>query len=392
ALARSQDYAPNNVTNHAFLPRFAKLGAQFPSRDDFIVDWAFRIEATDAAPTGTATSQRVSGQCQYPGPSNQRLFDTKKGEIIAGAVKEVAEQICGQDILGENIALVCIVTDVFYYVVKAIDENETLCGDLVGRADLTAIYNGLEHVHNDLAGVDAGIKTDIDNATNTITTAISANSKTITNAITATKNTIEQSVIQSENAVTSEISTVENELIDKISNTENTLQNSIEQSGNTTTNTVSTSEGKISDKISTTKSLIIGSIQETETNLDAAIAGTEQNLSDLINNRSDSVDASLGNILQFIAEFRTQTLRLHIEANLADEGKPIASFQSPENYKGYLELVDKIVKETIDRMLSAGESVSNAEAQYISASDRFAQMQYEDAYKWYGLAYRSAVK
>jgi gas vesicle protein len=349
AITSSYDSARALGPSKSIKPLSLIPGSDFPGRDEFKEDWSFEVTDPGAAPTGDGTPQTRTGRCVSPGPTNKLLIETQRDEIISGAVKTVAERFCEQTVLGVNVSAACIITDVVYYAFKAINESQNLCGDLAGRADTVAIYDGLQHVHNDLQNLNSGFKADINNTVSAITNQITTTSNTITNQIATTKGNIESSITQTRNEITTAISATENNLKNEIS--------------------------------------------DTETHLSTTISVAEKGLTDLVTQRSDSIDSSLGETAQFIAEFRAENLRLHIEANLADEGKPIASFQAPSNYRGYLELVDRIVRETLDRMSAAGQSVSNAaESQYRRASEFFAVMNYEEAYKWYGMAYQSAVK
>ncbi len=98
--------------------------------------------------------------------------------------------------------------------------------------------------------------------------------------------------------------------------------------------------------------------------------------------------------LDSLEAFRDLVLRIRIEENLL-QGSPedvVASFQSPEEFAGFLDLVREIVTETIQMNLDAGQSVYDAPG-YLALADALLQEgAFEKAYGKYRLAYREAVK
>ncbi len=99
-----------------------------------------------------------------------------------------------------------------------------------------------------------------------------------------------------------------------------------------------------------------------------------------------------------IADFQVWkafSLRTRIEINLAGHGDhphPIAIFQLPAKFGGYLELARDIVEETINDMLTAGENVYQAQLFLTRGNQEFLASHYKKAYDWYSKSYDEATK
>lgn len=325
-------------------------GSPFPGREHFNIDWSFESDAATGEPGGDASEENVEGRCQTPGPSENDLLDAKRDEIIAYSVKVTAERFCQLTILGFNVNVACIITDVIYFVFKAMSESEQLCGDIVGRSELNAIYDGMEFVHGQLQTANSGIDSAIDALTNSTLNNIASTRDTITS---------------------------------NLSNTQESIENSIESATTSVIQTINASETNLDLRISLLESGVLD-----------ATAGVEQDLTILINARSDAIDQSLEDTADFIAEFHSENRRLQIEANLAEQGRPVAPFKPLASLQtaDFMEEVRTIVRETIDRMIAAGESVNSAESQYQTGVQHLSAMEYGEAYKWFGQAYQSAAR
>lgn len=89
------------------------------------------------------------------------------------------------------------------------------------------------------------------------------------------------------------------------------------------------------------------------------------------------------------------TLRLAIEEDLLHEvagNQQVSLFQMPESLGGHLELVETIVKDTIDMNEAAGENVSTARSNYGSGQTLYQAGDYKQAYYWFRRAYQAAVR
>ena len=88
-------------------------------------------------------------------------------------------------------------------------------------------------------------------------------------------------------------------------------------------------------------------------------------------------------------------MRTRIEINLAGHGDhphPIAIFQLPAQYGGYLELARDIVQETINEMIAAGENVHQAQQFWDRGNTEFSSGHYKKAYDLYSQSYNESTK
>jgi hypothetical protein len=330
------------------IPMLQPQSAGFPAQIPFDVSWTATINPPGGTPTEPhPPAVRPNGQCDSTQPRTPRQrYDLLLSAVSLEAVKDIASKLCGQDFVVGNASLACLVTDIAYLVAAGINDNVSLCEGLIDAATLNAGYSRLEHVHGDLESLSTNLKQQVDQTSILVNNALKSTQLTITNAI----------------------SSAESSLRTTISNTESSIKNAI----------------------STTESNLTNALKTTESKLKTDITNTTNRLTTLIDSRSDSIDNSLGDTAAALKEFRAENLRHLIEANLADAGLPIASFQLPEAHGGYLELVDTIVRETIDNKLASNQSIAQAERQYQRAKTSLNGAQFKDAYKWYSSAYKAA--
>lgn len=130
----------------------------FPSANYPDVEWDFVVDAVEGAPGGDTSSQAEDGICNGTGYTPDETFSAMNGALIAEAVKDTAEQFCNQDILGENVSSVCVVTDILYFAAKGIYDNFNLCNDFVTAAEVNGSYRRLGHIHDDLGSVKADLQ------------------------------------------------------------------------------------------------------------------------------------------------------------------------------------------------------------------------------------------
>jgi hypothetical protein len=100
-----------------------------------------------------AENTEKSGYCAYwpdAGISYTERNGVLNAALAAEGVKDAAEQICGMDIVGFNISPVCIVTDIAYIVAVAVEQNQELCNDSIGAAELTATFAGVEAINTNM--------------------------------------------------------------------------------------------------------------------------------------------------------------------------------------------------------------------------------------------------
>jgi hypothetical protein len=143
----------------------------------------------------------------------------------------------------------------------------------------------------------------------------------------------------------------------------------------------------------------INMMKELIAHVDSDIEGAENSASydreAHIHSDIELIDARLEDHRIVFEEWRTLSIRTRIEINLAGHGDhphPIAIFQLPEQFGGYLELAQEIVQNTIDNMVAAGQNVHKAVMYNSRGNDKFAAGDYKKAYHYYGKSYREATK
>jgi hypothetical protein len=342
----------------------------FPVPATVDVDWSrVTISPSEDKPTDEAESQAVNGTCDSTKPRTARQrYDLLQADLTLAAIADIASQICSQDFVVGNASLACLVTDIASLVASGINDSESLCESLIDAATLNANYQRLAHVHGNLDSVSTGLSQAIKNASTTITGSLTLSETNILGSVSSTEATLLNKIASIRDSVTSAIATTETSLLEEISAAVTNLDSAI----------------------ATTEMHLKTTIATTETNLKNDIEATKGSLATLIDNRSNAIDSSLEDTAAALAAFRDENLRHLIEMNLANASKPIASFQLPGKFGGYLELVDTIVRETIDGKLDSGQSIAQAEREYQNGRNAFDLNDYKDAYAWYRSSYKSA--
>jgi hypothetical protein len=113
---------------------------------------AYCLFADDDDPL-CANNLTAQGRCANPGylyPTRVKQLNTT---LLFESIKDVAEQACSQSIAGFSADLVCIITDLLYFVEKVIDENQELCNDALTAAEVSATWSGLKVVHSNVQSV-----------------------------------------------------------------------------------------------------------------------------------------------------------------------------------------------------------------------------------------------
>lgn len=323
----------------------------FPGRDHFDLDWSFETSTPEGEPSGSTDSTQENGTCRSPGPSNRTLIDTKRDEIISFSVKVVAERFCEQSVLGINLSVACIPTDIVYYAFHAISESQQMCSSLMGRTYVDAIFDGADYLHERIGGIDDDVKREIRNAASATISKINLSQNRIIN----------QRLVELRNSTTT----------------------SIEQSGDAVGTAITETEDRLGARIDALNSNVTT----------ASNQGTDELLT-LVDVRSDAVDSALADTGAFIDVFEQENRRLMIEANLAQQSRPVAAFKTIASFRQPERIpeVAEIVRQTIDRLTAAGESVNNAESLYFMASSLLAAGDYQGAYKLLGQSYQAAVR
>lgn len=157
--------------------------------------------------------------------------------------------------------------------------------------------------------------------------------------------------------------------------------------------------GHLHDDLDSAKSNLTSRLDTAETNLTAEVNFNEALLLDLdadlvahdqnLTARANTIDSTLDAQAQFLVEFRQENLRVRIERFLAAaNAAPLASFQLPEAFGGFLEEVRDVVAEAL-----ANEPPSGSAAGFFQKGEqRFSAGEYKRALDDYAKAYRAAAR
>lgn len=133
-------------------------------------DWNFSFEG--GSPDGDENDVdggegESYGSCHAPGSTYPARVAALNAAIVANAVNDIAGHFCDWVVVvigGGNVSPLCVVTQVIASVTTGIDENMSLCNEHIGAAEVSATWEGLntvhgnvQHVHDDLANVDADL-------------------------------------------------------------------------------------------------------------------------------------------------------------------------------------------------------------------------------------------
>ncbi len=341
--------SPNIPTKNLSLMSLMQTNAGvFPTPAPVNVSWAVEINPPGGSPGGDASDTIGSnGDCKSTEPLSPRArYDWLAGHIAAEAVKDIAGKFCEQGFVAGNTSLACLVTDIAYLIVAGIHENVQLCEGMIDGVTGDANYRRLAHISDDVNALSGGLSQKIKLAFETTSTSVD----------------------------TARIS-----LLSQIDTTESNLNTA-----------VSLAETNITIRLDSAETLLLESLEQTETSLVEGLDGLTEAVSSVVTSRSDAIDGSVAENLEALEQFREQNMRLHIEKNLGDTSGPIGLFQLPAEYGGFLELVDVIVREQIERKLDADVAIRQAQNQYNRARASFERMNFKDAYQWYRAAYKSA--
>ena len=159
---------------------------------------------------------------------------------------------------------------------------------------------------------------------------------------------------------------------------EEAIQNQIATSTTTITSAISNAQTAIVNNDNTNAATILNSI---------AAAKTE-----IINNDNTNRTLIINNDNKNAAALQDLLLRTQIEADLAeaDSATPVAWYLTPTGSGGHLDLVQKIVTETLANVLAAGGNIGTAQAFLDRANADKAAGNFKSAYDNYRKAYKAA--
>jgi hypothetical protein len=136
------------------------------------------------------------------------------------------------------------------------------------------------------------------------------------------------------------------------------------------------------------------------TSVDNRVNTSITSLDTHLTNVDTKVTTSVGRVQETtnalaLAQSSNQALnfRLTVEQELLQAGRGgIGTLELPASAGGYLEEVAKVVKDTLDKFVAAGQAISSARTSLGLAEDAFANRDYKTAFTNYRNAYRLAVQ
>jgi hypothetical protein len=162
----------------------------------------------------------VSALCSGSGPNRIPVGVILAADIvffIADSVRELAQDACKQDVLGENTSLACIAVDVVWIAAKAVDEGIHFCDDDLTGNVIDTSYDRLEDVHTDLFSVGTGVDTHLTTVNTDIDTRIASLDTHLTNVDTHIQNefaTLTSLVTTLIANLSAQLTAAENKLVD----------------------------------------------------------------------------------------------------------------------------------------------------------------------------------
>jgi hypothetical protein len=99
--------------------------------------------------------------------------------FVADTVKDVAQDACKEDILGENASLACIAVDILAVVADAVGEGVHFCDDDLTANVIDTSYVGIADVHSDLFSIGTSLDTHLTNANTDIDTNLATDTALI---------------------------------------------------------------------------------------------------------------------------------------------------------------------------------------------------------------------
>lgn len=192
ADARAQRVA---MSSQKLSPRFTDA-TTFPAVTEFCMSQGSNVSANQStsgfgATGGSGSATSASTQNPVPGADQQitsptgGTYDPASIRIptaavlaadvvrfVADTVKDLSQDACKQDILGENASLACLVVDALAVVADAVDEGIHFCDDDLTANVIDTSYVGLKDVHDDLYTIGTSVDTHVTNTNLEIDTRI----------------------------------------------------------------------------------------------------------------------------------------------------------------------------------------------------------------------------
>ncbi len=154
------------------------------------------------------------------------------------------------------------------------------------------------------------------------------------------------------------------------------------------------SQTSVDDLQTSTNALDVG-VADVQTAVDDVTADVATVTSELgiVEGKVDDLGTAVEERLTLTEAMFSLEMRLDIEENLLTGAvDPVASFQFPEAFAGFLEIVAGIVEDTIVMNLAAGQEIGTAESFLARGHALYDEGAFEKAYLDYRRAYREAVR
>ncbi len=317
----------------------------------------------------------------------QVVLDVAKG--VWDSLNRFCEQVVIAAGFGGNASVPCVAADLVLNIAIAVFHGVEFCENDIDSAEITGSYKRLAHIHDDLASMGSAFQNSGDsNRTAIVTndnsnkTEIVANDNSNREAIVSVDNSNKTAIIANDNSNKEAIIANDNSNKEAIIANDNSNKEAIIANDNNNRQQIITNDNNNRQQIITNdnnnKTAIIAN---DNSNKEAIIANDNNNRQQIITNDNNNRDLIISN-----------ALRLAIEHVLSgDHGSAVAFFQLPAP-AGHLDLVRSIVRQTIDNMKAAGQSLGNAEKFYQEAITLIAGGSFKEAFKRFQQAYEQATK
>ncbi len=167
-LVRLRDLAATIRAERADPPLFTEVASTgFPAADYPNISFDFVLQAAVGVPDENgASSGSGFGFCTAAMAPNPELrFTLLNAGLLGEALRDTARRLCDQTVIiageGANLAPVCIISDIAYILIRAIQDNQFLCAGVMLGAETTATYGRLGHVHDDLVAAETLLAADV---------------------------------------------------------------------------------------------------------------------------------------------------------------------------------------------------------------------------------------
>lgn len=167
-LGRLRDLAASITAEHAQPRLFSQvMSTGFPAANYPDIGFDFVLKAAVGVPDENGdTSGSGLGVCtDAMAPNPELRFFLLNAGLLGEALRDTARRLCDQTVIiageGANLAPVCIISDIAYILIRAIQDNQFLCAGVMLGAESTATYQRLDHVHNDLVAAEQQLTADV---------------------------------------------------------------------------------------------------------------------------------------------------------------------------------------------------------------------------------------